>query len=268
MANLGPILSKVLDQYGLSSLKGWASGLITNGISEDEIALQMYERPEFKKRFPAIDARRKAGLAPISPSEYLAYENTVRQAAKGFGVNITQDEINRALVADVSAQEQQERLGMAARAVYQSDRHTRSELERLYGITSQDLVRYWLNPKEQLPALERRFVTAHISGEAQRAGFDTQLQQSQLEYLYGRGMTGEGAAESFGALVENQELFEAVDQTEEDIGVDTQLKLITGDKDVEKEVEKRAQKRVAPFQQGGGFATGQTGVSGLGSANR
>lgn len=268
MANLGPILSTLLDRYDLSSLKNWASDALIRGLSEDEIVLEMYERPEFKTRFPAIEARNKAGLAPVSVEEYLGYEAQTRAWAKQAGFTLTQDEINKMIAGDVSAQEAADRIDVASRAAFMTDDQTRNELQRLYGISGGDLVRYWLNPKEEMPKLQRRFVTAQISGESIRSGYDHQLDENQLGYLYGRGMTGEQASKSFGDLVERAELFEATDVTEEDIGVDDQLKLITGDIDQAGVVAKRGERRAAAFQGGGGFSTGKTGVSGLGSANK
>lgn len=264
---VGPLMQRELERYGLASLGSWLSNMIITGASEEQLMLELYERPEFKARFPAIDARRKAGLSPISVDEYLEYEAVSKAAAKSLGVDISQDEINQLLVNDISVKEAQDRMAIAARSVYRADAFTRQELNRLYGITTGDLVRYWLDPKKEAPVLERRFATAMISGEARRSGFDQELNTDQLEYLYSRGVTGENSAEAFGKLVASEELFESVDSTEQDIGIDDQLKLLTGDAGIAGEVEKRAQKRVGRFQEGGGFSTGGSGVSGLGSAN-
>jgi hypothetical protein len=129
-----------------------------------------------------------------------------------------------------------------------------------------DLTEYWMDPNKKLPDLQRRFATSEIDVSAQRSGFDTRLQTEQLEYLYGRGLTGETAPDAFGALVENEELFEAVDETEEDIDIDSQLALITGDADLRQQVERRGERRFALGSGGGSFATGREGVAGLGTA--
>jgi len=266
-AGVGPLMQRELERYGIGSLGPWLSNMIITGASEEQMMLELYERPEFKARFPAIETRRRAGLSPVSVDEYLEYEAVTRTAAKALGVDVSQEEINGLLSNDVSAKEAQDRLSIAARAVYRTDANTRDELNRLYGVTTGDLVRYWLDPKKEAPVLERRFATAMISGEARRSGFQQELNVEQLEYLYGRGMEGENAAEAFGKLVANQELFESVDQTEQDISVDDQLKVLTGDVGLSGQVAKRGEKRAARFQEGGQFSTGSTGVSGLGSAN-
>jgi hypothetical protein len=241
--------------------------MVQKNASPEEIENELYNRPEFKARFPGIAHRDKYGYPPISVDEYLSFENTFAQAAKAYGIEFSKERTDALISLNVSVAEAEERLSMAAKAVYQSDRLTREELNRLYGVTTPDLIRYWLNPREELPVLQRRFITAEIGGEAKRSGFGHDLGVTQLEYLADRGMSVDNAAEAFGSLVESEEIFEAVDTTEQDISVNDQLKLITGDADMAETVRKRGGKRVAKFQEGGSFSTGQSGIAGLGKAS-
>lgn len=265
---LGPQLTALLNRYGLGSLAGWASEAIVSGLGAEEIEFQLRERPEFKARFPAITAREKAGLPPVSVDEYLAYEQSLSQMGRAFGVTLTKAQTDAALGANVSVAEMQERVGIAATAVYQSPPEVRAALSRLYGIGTGDLVNYWLDPKQTAPVLQRKFVAAQIAAEAERVGFAAQLSAEQAESLGEAGVTADAARGGFGQLVEAAELFEAVDETEQDIGVDDQLSLLTGNVDLARQVERRGERRAARFQEGGGFATGRQGVGGLGSAAR
>lgn len=265
--SVGPMLRRLLDAYGLGSLTQWAAEMVYDNATEDEIELALYERPEFKARFPAIFHRQKYGYPPVSVDEYLSYENTINQVAKSYGVTISKQRVDALLSLNVSANEADERLGMAAQVVYRSSPETRSKLSALYGIAPGDMINYWLNPREELPKLQRRFVSADIAASATRSGFNRDLTAGQAEFLYERGMTGEAATDAFGVLVENEELFEAVDDTESDIGVDDQLRLISGDTGLAGQVERRSEKRRAQFEGGGGFATGRDGIAGLGSAS-
>lgn len=264
--NVGPMLKQMLERYGLGSLAPWLSNKVMQGASLEEIELELYDRPEFRLRFPAIRTRGQNGLPPLSVDEYLAYEQQATQVARAYGVEISQKQMNDLLAGNVSIAETQERLDLASRAALQSDSKTRQELNRIYGVTTADLVSFWLDPKETLVGLQRKYATSAISGEAKRAGFETDLTRQQLGYLVNRGMQPEQASQAFGALVQSEELFASTDMTEEEIGVEDQLALITGDERVAGEVEKRAERRGARFQEGGGFATGRTGVAGLGSA--
>lgn len=265
---VGPQTQALLSQYGLGSLVGWASSAVINNLSPDEFELELFKRPEFHNRFPAIRAREKANLPALSVDEYLSYESFASQAANAFGVSLSKTEINSMLAADISTAELQDRLGIAAQAVYQTNQIERDELARLYNITSGDLVKYWLDPKKTAPELQKRWAAAQISSEAVRAGFDTQLAYHEAEGLFRSGMDAGQAREAFGELVASEELFESVDETEEDISLRDQLQLITGNVDIAQQVEKRAGKRVARFQEGGSFASGQEGLAGLGSANQ
>ena len=266
-APVGPLMQKMLARYGLESLAPWLSNHIVSGTPIEEIELGLYARPEFTARFPAIQKRTAAGLPPLSVDEYLAYEAQATTVARAYGVKISQKQIDDLLTGNVSIAETQERLDLASRAALQSDSETRRELNRIYGVTTGDLVNFWLDPKETQVGLQRKFATAHISGEAKRAGFDTDLTRQQLGYLVNRGMTADQSAGAFGQLVEAEELFQSADDIEEDIKIEDQLALIIGDQDLKAEVTKRGEKRFAKFQEGGSFSSGKSGVAGLGSAN-
>jgi hypothetical protein len=157
---------------------------------------------------------------------------------------------------------------MAAMAVYQSRPETREQLQRLFGVTSGDLISYWLDPKTTVQNLQRRLAVSQIAAEAQAAGYRSDLTISQGLQLFEAGLTAEQARTGFGELVEAEELFEAVDETEQDVDVESQLSLLTGGAELAQEIERRGEKRAAKFQEGGGFSTGESGVRGLGSANQ
>lgn len=264
---LGPMLTNLLKRSGLEELTAWASKMVIEGASEAEIEISLYDQPEFRRRFPMIFARANAGYGAISVQEVLDYENGAMEMAKSYGMSVSREEISSLIANDVSLQEADSRMGLAAQAVHRSSTEMREQLSRLYGVTAGDLTRYWLNPTKELPVLQRRFIAAGIAEQASRAGFRQELTAGQAEGLARLGVDAGSASEGFGRLVANEELFEAVDDTESDIGVEDQLRLITGDAELVGQVERRAEKRRSPFQGGGGFATGDTGIAGLGSAS-
>ncbi len=264
---LGPMLTDVLARYGLQGLAEWMSDKITSGASEAEITLELYDRPEFKQRFPAIFQRQNAGMSPITPEEYIQYEGFARATANQFGVNVTQDEINASIAGDVSVKEMEDRLGIAAQVVYRSPQEVRDNLTRMFDLTTGDMIRYWLDPKQELPSLQKRFFSAQISAESQLAGIG-QLSAEQAGRLVDRGLTGENAQDALQKIGRSGELFAATDQTETDLGLEGKLAALVGDPEVTTELERRAQRRRSPFESGGGFATGRAGVAGLGSATR
>lgn len=264
---VGPYVAQLLKQFGLESLSAWASNLIVNNATPEEIEVEIYKRPEFKSRFAGLFAREAAGYPPISVSEYIAYENSMHQIGRNFGITFTKAQVDSWIADNKSAAEMETRIGIASRVVFSTDAEFRAQLEERYGITAGNLVNFWLDPKQTLPTLERKFTQAQIAASGARAGYDEQLAENQLARLYDAGITAENATEAFGELVNAEELFEAVDETEQDVGVDEQLGLILGDQDVTQRIARRGERRAARFEEGGGFATGETGISGLGSAS-
>ena len=265
---IGPLLTSLLDRYGLSSLKDWAAELVINGAAEDEIILSLYEQPALHQRFPWIKQREAAGLGPMSIEEGLSYEQFARQTAKAYGLTITQEEINANIANDVSIKELEEtRLRPASAYLYSFSPVARAQVNTLYGITDEDVMRSFMDPKETTQILSKRLAAAQIAAQGITAGF-AQINAAQAERLVEAGLDEASAQRGFGTLVQQRELFEATDVTEEDIDVNEQLGLLTGEQDTLSEIERRRQRRTGRFQEGGGFATGRAGVAGLGSASR
>jgi hypothetical protein len=262
---IGPLLQSLLDRYGLGSLADWAAELLITGASEDEIILQLYDRPEVAARFPWLKQREAAGLTPLSIEEGLQYENFARQTAKSLGLNITDEEIWANIGGDVSIKELEDRISMASAAVHSLNPMVRAQTEMLYGITTEDFIRSWLNPKEQAPVLRKRLVASQIAAGSLLSGFG-QLTAPQAERLYEGGFDPEQAQQAFTRLAQQRELFEATEGTEEDIGMNEQIGSLLGDTNTLTELQRRAQRRTGYFQSGGQFATGRGGVGGLGSA--
>lgn len=256
---LGPLLTAFLKQTGLEGLTKWASDMIIKGASQDEIQLLIYDQPAFKARFPAIFTRQAANLPPISVQDYLNFEQTVYSMAHTAGMPLSQTEINDLLTNDVSAQEVDQRLQIAVEAV-NSDQETRQFLQDKYGPSMGQLMKFWMNPKAELPALQHQFRTGQIGGAATRTGYgDISLAQAQR--LESTGMTGEQAASGFSQLTQLQPLFQPFNDAEDTITTDDQIALLTGDQGVQQLVEQRQRNRTADFEGGGSFAQSKEGFA-------
>ena len=272
--SVGPQIKKMLERYGLESLADWITMKVQAGATMEEIELEMYDRPEFIERFPAIRKRgqmaREQGwgsVPPLSVEEYLQYEKYAHAMASRYGVSLTKGEVEDLLTYGVDVEELEERFVIAASAYYDSAVETRDALERLYGVTPGQMIKYWMQPDKELQVLKREFESARIAGAAKRAQFQEELTKVQAERLYKWGMTEERALQGFGELTRLQGLMRAQDRTEEDIDTDTQVNLLIGDAEAMRRVEERQRRRNAQFQGGGGFAIGDRGVAGLGQAS-
>lgn len=160
-------LKNLFKQYDLDSLAPDILRFIQNGYSSDTVALLLTETPAYKQRFSANEARKRAGLPVLSPSEYISTERGYRQIMQAAGLPVgfydSKTDFTRFLEGDVSPTELQERVNVATDFVYKSfDAGTQSYLSQWYGIG--DLVATALDPKVAAPLIERRLRAATVAG--------------------------------------------------------------------------------------------------------
>lgn len=222
-------LKGILKNYGLEKLSDWAWRELQKGRSIEEVLISMYDQPTFKTRFPAIEARRNLGLAPISPGEYVTYEKELHQLFKTTGLasfyttkassapgakpgmTITVDPTFQKLVGnllanDVSMDEVATRVQKGYQKVAQADPLVRAEFQRLFGVDGDAaLAAYFLNPKESAVVLEEKAANASIAGAARNFGF--MLGVSSLDKVRDRGIDYEAAIQSFSELATMKPLF-------------------------------------------------------------
>lgn len=260
----------VLAEYGLESLADFVWQQILAGKSDAEVLQDIRNTQQFKDRFPAIEARTKAGLAPISPGEYVAYERQARQIMRASGLpeNFydSKDDFTRFLVGDVSISELNDRVQLGKQAAFEAPAEVREMLVRDYGMTEGDLTAFFLDEKAALPLLEKKYRAAQIGGAGVRTGFgSTRVENERLADL---GITAGQAEQGFGVLSDSQELFGALDRGEDTISRTEQIgAALEGNSAARRRIEQRRRRRQSQFESGGSFASGQTGVSGLGDTS-
>lgn len=255
-----PLLEETLKKYGLLSLLDWATMAIVNDWSEDQILLEMYKRPEFKARFPAIFSLEAAGRPPISVDEYLQYEKTAAAMSAQWDIKLSKKQVDGLIAGEVSPVELESRFDLAAEVLYESDAESVGELSRFSGTTSGDMMMYIMNPKKGLGELQTKWRQATIAGAALRSGWG-QLTQQQAERLQQVGLQREEAQQGFGELAKMGELFSPFDLSETEFTRDRQVEFLAGDVEAALEMERRLGKRKAEFAGGGGFASGESGFA-------
>jgi hypothetical protein len=260
------MLQQALARYGLTSLLGWATEAIIQGWSEDQISLELFNRPEFNARFPGIKAREAKGYPPITPEDYLAYEQGISALSTQWGMNISKAQVDMMISNNKSFREAEEVVAITAAAIFEDDSETKSALQRLYPeVTNGDLMSYWMNPKVNLGILQQKYRTSQLAGAGARAGFGD-ITAAQAQRLLTSGINREQALTGFSQLVQNEELFKAQVGTETDITTDQQIELLAGDAQLGQEVERRRSNRLAEYQGTSTFAAGQEGFA-VGSAS-
>lgn len=253
-------MQAILKKYGLESLTDWASQAMIEGKSQDQVLLEMYDQQAFRTRFAGMFKREANGYLPVSIDDYLNYENIASSLGATWAMNLTKAEVDNLIANNVSAQELEQRFTIAAAAVYEDDPFTRSELTRLFNIGQGQLMRYWMDPKSEMGNLQQQYRMGQIAGASLRTGFG-QINATQAQRLQMAGLTQEQAVQGFGQLSQMSELFQPLDEGEDEIGMDEQLNILTGDSTAIQKVDERANRRKAEFGGSGGYAAGQTGFA-------
>ena len=173
---------------GLGALGNRVVEFVQQGFDPETIDFKIRETPEFKLRFPANEARKKAGLPVLSLDEYIALENAYQSVfresgfAKGF--YDSKDDFTKFIENDISPQELKSRVDIASMSIDNADPYFVDSLQRLYGIPKADMVAYALDPERALPFITRQVQAAQFGGEAARQGL--QIDRSMAETYTGQ----------------------------------------------------------------------------------
>lgn len=196
-------LKRVFESYGLGSLAPKILEYVQKGYDSDTIALMLQDTPEYKERFKANEARKAAGMSVLSPAEYLALERQYRQLLSSAGLPEgfydSPDDFTNWISGDVSPMEIQERVGLAAQAVNNTDQYYLQTL-RSYGIGQGDLVAYMLDTKKALPLIQKTVKAAQIGAEAARQSLG--IDKARAEYWADLGVDQDQARSAYKQVAE------------------------------------------------------------------
>lgn len=271
----------ILRQYGLDELIPYAATWARTLATPDEMWLQLMDPTSepgkvVDRIYPELRLRRQAGLTS-SIAEIRSYREQGSQLLKAAGLdrvlNVEQFLRDR-YVGNVSLNQLNERIKGVEDEVTRvaADPVVAQELEayqRFYGVqlTSKDLVAFALDFDKADSEIRRSKRAVELDVQAGRAGFGD-LSRSEAERLADIGVSDQGAAEGFGFLSDAGELLNPLVGSQEDVigrgeGFDA---IFAGNANARRRIAQRARSRTAEFGSGGGFATGQDGFGGIGSA--
>lgn len=195
-------LQSLFGQYGLGSLAGKIYDFVKQGYGADTIALLLQDTNEYKQRFAGNAARVKAGLAVLSPADYLSTEAAYRQILssaglpKGFYDNPA--DFTRWISDDVSPTEVKSRVDLAVAATGQANQSYKDALFKMYGINESDLTAYFLDRKRAEPILKKQAAAGAIGAAALRRGFGANT--LDLEGYATLGITGDQAEQAYAQI--------------------------------------------------------------------
>lgn len=266
-------LQQVLGEYDLEDLTDWAYDLWARGYQIEYILAELRNQPAFADRFPAIAARRAAGLPPISPAEYIATERAFDQYMHAAGLTGMFDRKNlytRWISGDVSPAEAKSRVEAAHQAVMAEPLEVRQEMQRMFGIAAGPAaIAYFLDPANAVPLIQSQIRQSQIGGAAIRSMFGV-LDQTEAEELDRLGVDATQAQQGFGDLARSRELMAPLPgEVGENIGRDEQIDAqFAGNVVAQERIERQRSRRRAAADGGSRYRLGQEGVIGLGDSSQ
>ena len=268
------IIKNKLDQYKLGDLAGLVWDLYGKEVLNERSGIDDYgdalkDTEQFKKRFPANAVRISKGLPELSITDYIGmekgYEDVMRGSGLPPGFYDSPDDFSAFIGNNTSAKEVSDRVYKGYDLVKKANPEVVKQMKELYGVNEGDLAAYFLDPEKGTDILKTRALTATISAEGKRQA-NIQLSATEAEALAAEGITTEAAQTGFAKIGSTQELLGTTLQGEQAITQAEQIGGTLGTNEAAKQrIESRKRQRQAGFTGGGGFATTQTGVSGLGS---
>lgn len=266
-------LNELLSLAGLGTLADWAISQLEDGIPDATILQRMRETPEYKERFPGLEARRQAGLPAMSEGDYLRYEemakNLMRSANMPEGFYDGPEDFAELIGNNVSLENLSQRIAQGYQVVAQAPDEVKAYFAEVFGPNADSaLAAYFLDPDRAESILLEEAAAAEVGGTAVRFGLD--LDPEAATRLVRLGRTG-GALEAGLARIQqrfplfNETISERRNLTAEREGVSAELEF---DYDATEALNKRLESRVSEFSKTSGTQMTEVGVLGFGRAGR
>lgn len=241
------------------------------GVSEDQLLIDLRQRPEYRTRFAGMETRRQNGLPAISEAQYLAFEESAAAYMQRAGLPDTfyDDPSDYANLVGrfVNVEQLAERVSQGYLRVQSAPREVREAFGELYGANGDPaLAMFFLDPERSMPTLERMLLGAEVYGVGRRFGYT--LAAPQRERLADLGIDREAAERGFREIVEMEPLLSETISETEDFDQATALDAafaVDGGRSRQR-LRQRAEARFQAFQGGGQAAMTNQGIIGLGEA--
>ena len=254
---------ELADTYGLTSLYNTMVSYIQQGYNMEAIASLIKNTPEYKQRFPAMEALAKKNRA-ITEGQYIEYERRSAELERQYGLpsGMLQGNVTQLLTNEVGMDELNDRVLLASGASVTAPQEFKDSLRNYYGIDSGGLAAYFLDPTVAAPLLQKNYATALIGSEALKQNVNLGLDIATS--LQSMGVTQDDATAGFRRVRQDEALTRGRGDT---VRSEDLIKGTFGQADAAKDIERARGSRKAQFEGGGSFSADTRGVKGLGSAS-
>jgi hypothetical protein len=190
------------NKYGLGSLVTDIKGLIEKDIPRQQFIIELRNTKAYQERFKANAERLKKGLSTLNEATYINNEDAYRNTLRTYGLTqFDNDEyVSQFIANDIRPEELTERVSLAVNRVKMADPAITRTLKDYYGLQDADMVASILDPKTQLPRIQRQIAASEIGVAAGRQGFN--IGPTIAEQLAAQGVTQAGAQKGYGTIAE------------------------------------------------------------------
>jgi hypothetical protein len=193
-------LTALFKSYGIEGLSAFINEQIMDDVSEEMLMLKLYERPEYKTKFPGMAKLRTKGRT-ISEADYLGIEKQMVQTARFFDVPAgfydSADDFGTLIGNEVSAKEYQDRLQVGQDLARSLNPGIKKALLDLYEVGEGGITAYVLDSEKALSLIQKQAKASQFVGLAKASGF-------QLTGLTATGAEAIAGSEAYAKLSENQ----------------------------------------------------------------
>ena len=188
------LLEDTFKAYGLESLVPTIRGYMEANLGTEQAKLQLKQEPAYKARFSGNTKRLAAGLNALSEVDYLNLEDTYSEIMNQYGLgdwfgatrDARQTKIADVIGGDVSTTEFKSRISTVVDRVNNADPTIKAQLKEFYpNITDTDLVKYFLDPAQTLPALQEKVTAAEIGAAATAQNLKTSAASAESLAKFG-----------------------------------------------------------------------------------
>lgn len=271
------VIESTLRRWGFNSeeiagLSVWVQAQLQAGIPVDSILILIYDQENFQKRFPGMKAATEKGYAPLSPGDYIEYEDSLREYVDkylpGEMVGDLDKLMTKLMGGNISLQQVQDRLQIAYDEILNAPVDVKNWFTEEYGRDGDaSLVAILLDPTSSFTDLEQNAKEAYTQAAAS-AILATDITEDAARRIVNLGFSQEAQYRQFTDLARQEFLFAEKLTEESDLrmereGVGSAFGI---DLDASRSVAEREEERLSEFSGGGGAYSGQ-GITGFGATN-
>jgi hypothetical protein len=262
------LLRSEFDRYGMGALVDPLKGFIQDGLSRDELTLQLRASKPYQDRFAANAKRIAAGFAAIDEATYIGLEDKYQSIFQNYGLPPSyyekgylgvQKGFEDLIGGNVDPVTLEERIIEGQKVTKGAQSIIDTAKKFFPNLTDGDFLGYVLNTKNGLADIKRKVASIEIGAGAMQAGLTTDL--ARAEELQRAGVTKETAQQGFGVIADGLErgrqlsnIYQQPDYTQQ--VAETEVFGLTGKTEAKKQRNKLARLETATFGGTSGAAGG------------